>query len=123
MKSDVSEYPSFESWEAQAEVEYCVQIGRTGERSIYTMFGQQVFEEVYFPHSFFEKCSVAVKATGFNMRNDDPIMQNAASCGAVWEQGYYAETGYGWPVWSGETAMRDCYNWLLRRKTMNIKEC
>lgn len=73
------------------------------ERTLYRMFGQTVFLETVFPHGLAGITRSYVKAVEFCIPALHPIMLVALRHNAYWEQGYYAQNGFGWPVWTNDT--------------------
>lgn len=109
---------TFSEWLESAILDESLEygVGKSRQRDIYTIEGQKIFVETHFPYNIFKKISISVKAVDFNITKYSDTMKEAAKTGALWEQGYYAETGYGWPVWNGEDGMEKCYNFITSRK-------
>ena len=91
---------TYEEWEQTvAKESYQYGIGNSRERCVYEMLGQHIFVETHVPYNWFKSTTQRVVAQNFNIKEDDPIMKLAKKHGALWEEGYYAEEGYGWPFW------------------------
>jgi len=76
------------------------------------MLGQKVFLESYFPWNFFEKSSVRMIAANFTIRKGSKEMKLAEKFGGVWEEGYYMDEGFGWPVFGGDDCDQHCFEFL-----------
>ena len=91
-------YEEWASSEAVVETHHFGYLSRA-ERCVMEMLGQHIFVETFMPHNVFKPTTQRVVAQNFNITADDPIMELAKKHGAEWEEGYYAEDGYGWPFW------------------------
>ena len=113
---------AFKDWEENAVASEAVEFGYLSrhQRCKYQMLGQSICEETYFPHNVFKSIEVYFKAWDFNICETDPIMLLAKKHGATWQQGYYAEEGYGWPVFSGESGAEKCWNFLTEYNSLKI---
>jgi hypothetical protein len=109
---------TFAEWEAKAEAfaQYVYGCGNTHQRSLYDMLGQLVFLETHMPLSFFEHVTVRVVAADFTIREDSETMELAKKHGGFWEEGYYMDEGYGWPVFGGEDGLERCFAFLKEWK-------
>jgi len=82
-------------------------IGRQNERCVMQMLGGHIFVE-----TFWASGRQRVIAQDFSVKEHDRIMEIAYQHGAFWEEGYYANPGYGWPVWHGKDGMERCFAFL-----------
>lgn len=104
------DFATFEEWEMKAEAYYQVEYnhGRS-QRSMFDICGQSIAMETYIPWSCFEQMRVVWKCLDFNITKDSDTMKLAEEFKGEWEEGYYAEEGYGWPVFSDAL---DCWNFI-----------
>jgi hypothetical protein len=110
----ICSFPTFEEWEEKAKAYYQISYHRgQSQRACYDMFGQTVFMETQIPWSIFEGITVVYKATDFNILKGSDIMKLAETFKGAWEEGYYADPGYGWPVFK---EARDCYEFIKAYK-------
>jgi hypothetical protein len=109
---------TFAEWEKKALAfeQYEYGCGHSNQRSLYDMLGQLVFLETHFPWSFFEHVTVRVVAADFTILKDSETMELAKKHGGFWEEGYYMEEGYGWPVFGGEDGLERCFAFLKEWK-------
>ena len=117
------EFKTFAEWEAGAECTADYMYGSGGnqaDRTIYKMLGYTVFQETYTPWNIFKDPSVSMLVSDFNVTRNSRESELAATFGGVWEEGYYAEPGHGWPRFWGEDCTEKCWNfltaWLEQRK-------
>lgn len=106
---------TFKEWNEKAEAKETVGFGYMSRncRDIYDMLGMTIFIEMIMPRNVFKSMVIHVMAVDFNITTDDPIMDLAHKHGAGWMEGFYAEPGYGWPVWSGEDdRAEECWNFI-----------
>jgi hypothetical protein len=111
---------TFKEWKKDATVKASYEYGFLGrnQRDVYDMLGHEIFVETTFPHSCFKPVMVHTKAVGFNIKENSMEMAVANRHGATWEEGYYAEEGYGWPVWEGDNGQRLCFCFLKEYNKM-----
>ena len=109
---------TYQQWSETAVSKYTTNFGylRRSTRDIYEMQGFDVFEETHFPHNVFKHITTWVKAVDFNIKADSSIMKQAEKHGGIWEEGYYAEEGYGWPMFDD---MEKCFNFITEYKASN----
>jgi hypothetical protein len=108
---------TFLEWESTSEPYYDAVYGRGRQfRTCYDMRGQSIFVETYIPWNVFSDTSVVYKLTDFNIPKDSLTMAMAEEFNGEWEEGYYAEEGYGWPVFSDA---EHAWNFLVARETAN----
>lgn len=106
---------TYREWESTSEPYFDSVYGRGRQtRTCYDMRGQSLFVETYIPWSVFSDTSVVYKLTDFNVKKDSMTMAMAEEFEGEWEEGYYAETGYGWPVFSDA---ENAWNFLEARET------
>jgi len=111
---------TFEEWEALSESYFqCVYNHGRSQRSCYDMRGQSLFEETYIPWNIFKDETVVYKLTDFNVTKSCPTMLLAEEYGGEWEQGYYAEEGYGWPVFA---EAEHAWHFLIARENAKLEE-
>jgi len=124
MKKQIKKRPdavdeAYEAWIDTLVIEETIAFGFRSRhcRDVVKVLGQTVFFETYFPFNPFNQIFTLVKAVDFHIRESDPIMKLAKQYGAIWEPGYYAKEGYGWPVWRvSEYECRDCFRFLTDLK-------
>ena len=93
------DFSSFEQWETHTEAYWQASYARgTRQRSMFDMFGQSVAMETHMPWNFFKQTTTRWVCMDFNITEDSQTMEHAREYGAEWEEGYYADEGYGWPV-------------------------
>jgi arginine/ornithine N-succinyltransferase beta subunit len=103
---------TFEEWEEKAEAYYDVMFHRgQRQRSMFDMFGQSIAMEIHIPWNVFKETSVVYKAMDFNIKKNSKTMVLAKTFNGEWEEGYYADEGYGWPVFA---EAEDCWNFIRR---------
>lgn len=119
------EVSSFEEWESKAEAFYQTQFGFRcrNQRAVYDMLGQKVFMGTYFPTTIFGHISVRYIAADFTIRSDSDTMKLAARHGGEWEEGYYMDEGFGWPVFNdNDDGLRQCFEFIQQwRQEANVE--
>ena len=104
---------TFEEWENKAEAYYSVCTSRGGSsRDCYDMNGQSVFHETYSPWSVLLPTTERAFPSDFKVTRESPVIKLAEKTGGTWDEGYYADPSYGWPVWRGEDCMRKVFEFL-----------
>ncbi len=112
-------------WAAGAQSTYDCEGGRGDrwQRSVYMMQGFVVFLETYTPWNPFEKPGVSMIVESFNVPEDSEEMRLAAKYGGKWENGYYAEIGFGWPRFWGEDCTEKCWAFLEEHNKRRKEKC
>jgi hypothetical protein len=90
--------------------------GDRWQRAGYDMLGYSVFLETFFPWNFFKEITTSMIVESFNVTAGSREMKLAEKFGGVWEQGYYAEPGHGWPRFRGDDCTERCWNFLSEWK-------
>lgn len=110
-------FSTFAEWEEKAESRFDAEGPRGGwQRSVYDMQGYEVFLETTFPWNVFKKTTISMPVVSMNIPPSHPTMKLAAEFGAEWEQGYYSEEGFGWPIFSGDDCAERCWNFIVELK-------
>jgi hypothetical protein len=112
------EAETFAEWEEKAEAfaQYAYGCGNSSQRSLFDMLGQLIFLETHMPWSFFEKVTVRAIAADFTILKDSETAKLAEKHGGFWEEGYYMDDGYGWPVFVGKDGLERCFAFLKEWK-------
>ena len=109
-------------WEEKAEPYFQGESGGGVMRSCYDMHGQSVFLEVYLPRNPFKKSWSRMIAADFMLKENSSVMELAKIHGAYWEEGYYMDDGYGWPVFPGEDAGEKCFAFIMEWLQSNSRK-
>lgn len=107
-------FATHEEWARGAKSIYDVELGRSTriQRAIYKMQGHVVFLETCFPWNPFEHVTTSMLVETFNVPRNSDEMRLAMKHGGEWEEGYYAEPGFGWPRFCGDDCTERCWNFL-----------
>lgn len=109
------DFPTFKEWEEKAEPYFqCSYSHGRSQRACYDIMGQSLFMEANLP--WLKQITTVYKATDFNITADSDTMKLAAEFGGEWEEGYYADPGYGWPVFA---EAEDCWKFIKKWRAKN----
>ena len=115
---------TFKEWEEQAVPSYQAEFGSVGgssnQQSVYDMLGSKIFMETHFPWSPFKEVTTRIVAADFTIKSCSDTMKLAEKHGGKWEEGYYMDDGFGWPVFYGEEGAEQCFNFLIERKRVKL---
>ena len=102
----------FQKWEANAEHKRAYEFGYLSrhQRHIYDMLDQEIFIETFFHWN--KKPYTQTLCPNFNIKKDNHIMKIAEKHHGIWEQGWYSEDGYGFPLFTGKNDTENCFSFL-----------
>jgi hypothetical protein len=105
------DYNNFEDWATFSTPHFSHEYGYMGkgQLDIYDAFGKQLCIETSnsWLHSYTRAFPIDM-----NIHKNSDEMKHAMTFGATFEEGYYSEKDFGWPLFTGDDAVQKCWNYL-----------